>query len=270
MAASKPTSWLSRPPAVLRHSARTWGPYRTIWAVALSTRELLPPGLTPLGPRSTSELANRQYPSRGPSIGRRSTPTGSFPEGSPSSNFGENQLSRRSLGISPLAPTLPSSFQRPWVRPSRWSYPPFSLAGASSRRFGSAQTDSRRGRLACAAAPDLPVLNLARLRHSPVHSSRGTPSSRPGGRDSDGLSAHGFRLSFTPLPGGFSPFPHGTLRYRCPRVPLSWVVGHPASRPRSRGGRYSGSTAQGPPLRVRGSYPRRRRFPPASARGGHA
>ena len=30
----------------------------------------------------------------------------------------------------------------------------------------------------------------------------------------DGLSAHGFRYSFTPLPGYFSPFPHGTIRYR--------------------------------------------------------
>src|SRR5699024_720319 len=33
---------------------------------------------------------------------------------------------------------------------------------------------------------------------------------------SDGLSAHGFRYSFTPLPGYFSPFPHGTIRYRSP------------------------------------------------------
>ncbi len=31
---------------------------------------------------------------------------------------------------------------------------------------------------------------------------------------SDCLSAHGFRSFFTPLPGCFSPFPHGTLRYR--------------------------------------------------------
>jgi hypothetical protein len=41
-------------------------------------------------------------------------------------------------------------------------------------------------------------------------------------RDSDGLSAHGFRLSFTPLPGGFSPFPHGTLRYR---GSVAWSLG---------------------------------------------
>src|SRR5581483_10304156 len=29
-------------------------------------------------------------------------------------------------------------------------------------------------------------------------------------KGSDGLYAHGFRYSFTPLPGYFSPFPHGT------------------------------------------------------------
>ena len=32
------------------------------------------------------------------------------------------------------------------------------------------------------------------------------------------LWARGFRFSFTPLPGSFSPFPHGTNRYRSLRV----------------------------------------------------
>src|SRR5690606_1089324 len=44
-------------------------------------------------------------------------------------------------------------------------------------------------------------LILQKARHHP------TPDK---GRGSDGLSAHGFRYSFTPLPGYFSPFPHGT------------------------------------------------------------
>ena len=30
------------------------------------------------------------------------------------------------------------------------------------------------------------------------------------------LQAQGFRFCFTPLPGFFSPFPHGTIRYRSP------------------------------------------------------
>ena len=51
-------------------------------------------------------------------------------------------------------------------------------------------------------------LNLAAHRNSLAHSTKGTPS-RPEGR-SDCLYAHGFRYCFTPLPGYFSPFPHGT------------------------------------------------------------
>ena len=51
-------------------------------------------------------------------------------------------------------------------------------------------------------------LNLAAHRNSLAHSTKGTPS-RPEGR-SDCLYAHGFRYCFTPLPGCFSPFPHGT------------------------------------------------------------
>ena len=44
--------------------------------------------------------------------------------------------------------------------------------------------------------------------NSQAHSSKGTPS--PPTRGSDGLYATGFRYYFTPLPGYFSPFPHGT------------------------------------------------------------
>ena len=46
---------------------------------------------------------------------------------------------------------------------------------------------------------------------SQAHSSKGTPPPHHKKRGGyDGLSAHGFRYSFTPLPGYFSPFPHGT------------------------------------------------------------
>ena len=41
-------------------------------------------------------------------------------------------------------------------------------------------------------------LILQKARHHPIK------------RGSDGLSTHGFRNYFTPLPGYFSPFPHGT------------------------------------------------------------
>ena len=45
---------------------------------------------------------------------------------------------------------------------------------------------------------------------SQAHSSKGTPPPHHKQGGYDGLSAHGFRYSFTPLPGYFSPFPHGT------------------------------------------------------------
>ena len=51
---------------------------------------------------------------------------------------------------------------------------------------------------------------------SQAHSSKGTPPPHRKGGGYDGLSAHGFRYSFTPLPGYFSPFPHGT----------SFTIGH--------------------------------------------
>jgi hypothetical protein len=55
-------------------------------------------------------------------------------------------------------------------------------------------------------------LILQKARHHLSTGSRNCPPS------SDGLQAHGFRHSFTPLPGYFSPFPHGTLHYRSPNL----------------------------------------------------
>ncbi len=47
MAASKPTSWLSGQTHILCHLARTWGPWRAVWAVSLSSTQLSPRPLTP-------------------------------------------------------------------------------------------------------------------------------------------------------------------------------------------------------------------------------
>ena len=47
VAASEPTSWLSARPDILCHSARTWGPWRAVWAVPLSGARLSPRVLTP-------------------------------------------------------------------------------------------------------------------------------------------------------------------------------------------------------------------------------
>ena len=51
-------------------------------------------------------------------------------------------------------------------------------------------------------------LKLATQRKSLTHYTKGTPS--PDCSSSDCLYACGFRIYFTPLPGFFSPFPHGT------------------------------------------------------------
>jgi hypothetical protein len=105
-------------------------------------------------------------------------PASSLLQGSPSSDFGENQRSPCSIGISPLAAAPPSLFQQTRVRPSIPAYGDFSLAPARSHGFGSGPAHSRPVRLACAPAPPLPGVNLARAAHLPVHSSIGTPSSR--------------------------------------------------------------------------------------------
>ena len=94
--------------------------------------------------------------------------------------------------------------------------------------------------------------------NSQAHSSIGTPS--PPQRGSDGLQAPGFRYYFTPLPGYFSPFPHGThplsviRRYsgsqvvladshRIPRAPC-----YSGTHPRSQHGfTYGAITHYGPP-----------------------
>src|SRR4249919_4183200 len=82
----------------------------------------------------------------------------------------------------------------------------------------------------------------------------------------DCLWAHGFRYYFTPLPGCFSPFPHGTSslsgtwKYLALRGgPRRFRPGFPCPvvlRSLSRESTH---------FRVRGLYPLWRRFPPSSA-----
>ena len=55
-------------------------------------------------------------------------------------------------------------------------------------------------------------LNLASCRSSPDRSTKSTRSRFM--RRSHSLWTQGFRFSFTPLPGSFSPFLHSTLLYR--------------------------------------------------------
>src|SRR5947209_15311428 len=94
-------------------------------------------------------------------------------------HFGENQLSRSLIGLSPLTTGHPPTFQRWWVRPSTRSYPRFSLPMARSLRFGSRTRDSTAlFGLAFATAPPH-GLTSPRTTNSQAHSSKGTPSPRP-------------------------------------------------------------------------------------------
>src|SRR5215217_2894334 len=105
-------------------------------------------------------------------------------------HFGENQLSRSLIGLSPLTTGHPPTFQRWWVRPSTKSYLRFSLPMARSLRFGSRTRDSTAlFGLAFATAPPH-GLTSPRTTNSPAHSSKGTPSPAPHPRarpGSDGL-----------------------------------------------------------------------------------
>src|SRR5215470_1661101 len=95
-------------------------------------------------------------------------------------HFGENQLSRSLIGLSPLTTGHPPPFQRWWVRPSTRSYPRFSLPMARSPRFGSRTRDSNAlFRLAFATATP-PGLTSPHATNSQAHSSKGTPSPPPG------------------------------------------------------------------------------------------
>jgi hypothetical protein len=96
-------------------------------------------------------------------------------------HFGENQLSRSLIGLSPLPTTHPLSLQPKWVRASTRSYPRFTLAMGRSLRFGSRthHYTPLRGyalfRLAFAAATP-PGLTSRHVPDSQAHSSKGTPS----------------------------------------------------------------------------------------------
>jgi len=177
-------------------------------------------------------------------------------------HFGENQLSPRSFGISPLSTGHPSLLQQTPVRPSTRSYPRFSLPMDSSRGFGSIPCDSKRPvqtRFRCGSGYH--SLSLATQNHSPVRSTKSTPSPLAWLRLVVGA---GFQdLFHPPLPGCFSPFPHGTVHYRFVRVTSlgGWSPLLPAGCRVSR--RTHGTLAQSSHFRLRGSHPLWRPVPAA-------
>ena len=91
-------------------------------------------------------------------------------------HFGENQLSRSLIGLSPLSTAHPLHFQLKWVRSSTTSYRRFNLAMDRSLRFGSRPSDYiALLRLAFATAAPL-GLTSPLSTNSQAHSSKGTLS----------------------------------------------------------------------------------------------
>src|SRR5579862_9432268 len=91
-------------------------------------------------------------------------------------HFGENQLSRSLIGLSPLPTGHPPGFQPWWVRASTRSYPRFTLPMGRSLRFGSWARDSVAlfGLAFATASPH--GLTSPRTANSQAHSSKGTRS----------------------------------------------------------------------------------------------
>src|SRR6266699_4306272 len=91
-------------------------------------------------------------------------------------HFGENQLSRSLIGLSPLSTGHPPGFQPWWVRSSTRSYPRFNLPMDRSLRFGSWSCDSFAllGLAFATASPH--GLTSPHNANSQAHSSKGTLS----------------------------------------------------------------------------------------------
>src|SRR6476469_1089403 len=96
-------------------------------------------------------------------------------------HFGENQLSRSLIGLSPLPTAHPLSFQPKWVRSSTPSYRRFNLALCRSLSFGAWSCDSHAlfGLAFATASP--PGFTSPHQPSSQAQSSKGTQSPRPEG-----------------------------------------------------------------------------------------
>ena len=147
-----------------------------VWAVSLSTTELIPRSLTAAlsltGIRSLADFGKLVSPLGHPVA----LPPARNARRCTYMHFGENQLSRSLIGLSPLPTAHPPGFQPWWVRSSTRSYPRFNLAMGRSLRFGSRSRHCNAlFRLAFATASPH-GLTSRRNTNSQAHSSKGTPS----------------------------------------------------------------------------------------------
>lgn len=185
MAASKPTSSLSRHDHILRYTQR---PLRGLscgsgffpsrrWTLSLS--DCLPRSICQvfgvwLG--LVGRFGPRAHPVALPPADIR--PYGT-PRGSTSIDFGENQLSPGLIGLSPLPTSHPNGFQPIPVRASTGCYPSFTLLMGRSpwlRVYARQLQCALFAGLAFAVAPDLRSLASLPSSNSPDHNAKGTQS----------------------------------------------------------------------------------------------
>src|ERR1700751_5294601 len=124
-------------------------------------------------------------------------------------HFGENQLSRSLIGLSPLHTGHPPGFQPWWVRASTRSYTRFTLPMRRSPRFGSTACYSTAlFRLGFPTAPPHGLTSQHTVtRRLILQKARSHPPERRLPR----LVSTRFQALFhDPSPGCFSSFPHGT------------------------------------------------------------
>src|SRR5215211_838874 len=179
MAASKPTSQLSRQVHILRYTQRPLRDLSCGSGFFPSRRRTL--SLGDCLPRSIGRAFGVWLGLVGASPPRAhpvALPPANTPRGSTSIDFGENQLSPGLIGLSPLPTSHPSGFQPTPVRASTRCYPSFTLLMGRSPwlRVYAHQLRALLSGLAFAPAP--PQSGLASLvsSNSPDHNAKGTQS----------------------------------------------------------------------------------------------
>jgi len=165
--------------------------------------------------------------------------------GCTSIHFGENQLSPCSIGISPLPTAHPILLQQKSVRPFTPCYRRCSLAMGGSHGFRSTVSDNRAVHTRFPSGSGFHCLNRATDGNSSGHSPKGTRSPLFQ-KEPPALTAWTRSVSGSislPSPGCFSPFPHGTVRYRSRPVSSlgSWSTQLPTQFHELRGTRAWGA-----------------------------
>ena len=179
-------------------------------------------------------------------------------------HFGENQLSRSLIGLSPLTTGHPPGFQPWWVRASTTSYSRFTLPMARSPRFGSwARYWIALFGLAFAPAPPH-GLTSQRTANSQAHSSKGTQSRHAGQARHATLPrlvGTRFQVLFHSAPAVLFTIPSRYSPLSVTREYLG-LAGGPARFTRDSSGPVLLGCLSNEPhrFRLRGSYPLRRAF----------